>query len=503
MMQIQKSMLTTPFSSLWCGLKGLCCVLIVLSTFHAQAQQNTFERTYNLGFSENAHFVIQSNNGNYIIGGVQVIGLLNSKGFLIAIDQAGNQLYNRTIGTDGELTTMSNALFINDSTFVVVGESSSYAPQMQMLVWKFNTNGDSLGYWHYGNNYWDFGLGIDRVGEAAQFGYILCGGKVDSQTITSDAWVVRIDSSGNKLWDRSLNLQHMAVARNVRSTTDRGFIVTGTIQNNLASNGPTAFLWKLDSLGNTNWVKYYGDESYKGYGYDVLEKPNGGYLMCGSTGFYDAPRNLWLHVPYILSTNEIGDTLWTWKNNFPREGILQKMVMKGSELWIVGDWLTWWSSQDILMMRFDLTSKTAQYTTYGDGSDEYGRGITSSLDGGFALIGTKANSQHVSTYFIKTDNNGCIQAGCMQAVSVQEHLQANLALKIYPNPVVDQLNIHSNFEQGELQLQISDMQGRTVHNEQQPANTEIQLQLSHLPAGMYLLRIQNGQQSAWARFVKQ
>ena len=47
------------------------------------------------------------------------------------------------------------------------------------------------------------------------------------------------------------------------------------------------------------------------------------------------------------------------------------------------------------------------------------------------------------------------------------------------------------------------MQGRTVHNEQQPANTEIQLQLSLLPAGMYLLRIQNGQQSAWARFVKQ
>jgi|GEM_PF-3136757 len=46
------------------------------------------------------------------------------------------------------------------------------------------------------------------------------------------------------------------------------------------------------------------------------------------------------------------------------------------------------------------------------------------------------------------------------------------------------------------------MQGRIVHSEEQPAQAELKLQLSHLPAGMYLLRIQNGQQSAWARFVK-
>lgn len=503
MMQIQKSMLTTPFSSLWCGLKGLCCVLIVLSTFHAQAQQNTFERSYNLGFGENAHFVVQSNDGKFIIGGQQNIGFSDQKGFLIATNQTGNQLYNRTIGDNGKLTTMSDAVFINDSIFVVIGESSSYTSNLQMLVWKFKSNGDSISYWHYGDSSLEYGLGIDLIGENAKFGFILCGGKTDNQTFTSDAWIVRIDSSGNKLWDRALNLQQRAFANNVQTTTDGGFIVTGTIYNNLASNGPTAFLWKLDSLGNTNWVKYYGAESYLGYGFDVLEKPTGGYLMCGVTGFYDAPRNLWLNVPYIISTNQQGDTLWTWKNNFPREGILQAMVIKGDELWISGTWLNWGGDYDLLLMRFNLGSKEATYTTFGDGSIERGGDIINTVDGAFAVVGTKANSQNVFAYLIKTDNNGCLQPGCMQAVSVQEHLQANLALKIYPNPVVDQLNIHSNFEQGELQLQISDMQGRTVHNEQQPANTEIQLQLSHLPAGMYLLRIQNGQQSAWARFVKQ
>lgn len=503
MMQILKSMFTTPFSPPWRGLKGFFFVLIVLISSNVKAQQNTFERTFGLGFGENAYFVIQSNDGNYIIGGLQFNGFIDRKGFLIAVDQSGNQLYYKAVGTNGQSTAMNNALFINDSTFVIVGESSSYTSHKQMLVWKFKSNGDSLGYWHYGDSSLEYGLGIDRVGESAQFGYILCGGKVDRQSITSDAWIVRIDSSGNLLWDRSLNLQHEAFAKNVRTTSDGGFIVTGTIHNNLASNGPTAFLWKLDSLGNTSWIKYYGAESYKGYGFDVLEKPTGGYLMCGSTGFYDAPRNLWLHVPYILSTNEQGDTLWTWKNNFPREGILQAMVLKGNELWISGTWLTWGGDYDQLLMRFHLSTREANYTTFGDSSMDWGGDIIQTLDGTFAVVGTKSNSQNVLAYFIKTDSNGCVQPGCMQAVSVQEHLQANIALKIYPNPVVDQLNIESNFEQGQLQLEISDMQGRMVHSEQQPAYTNIQLPLSHLPAGMYLLRIQNGQQSAWARFVKQ
>jgi hypothetical protein len=501
-MHLIKSLLTSPFSSPSCGLKGIYCFLFAFTLNNALGQTNTFERTYNLGFGENANFVIQSSNGDFIIGGQQNIGFFDQKGFFIAIDQAGNQVYSKTLGDNGELTSMSNALFINDSTFVVIGESSSYNSNLQLLVWKFKTNGDSLGYWQYGDSSLEFGLGIDIVGEAAQFGFILCGGKADNQTFTSDAWVVRIDSFGNKLWDRSLNLQQRAFANNVRTTNDGGFIVTGTIYNNLATNGPTAFLWKLDSLGNTNWINYYGAESYLGYGFDVLQKPTGGYLMCGFTGFYDAPRNLWLNVPYILSTDEQGDTLWTWKNDYPREGILQAMVIKGNELWISGTWLNWGGDYDLLLLRFNLDSKEATYTTFGDGSTERGGDIVNTIDGSFAIIGTKSNSQNVFAYFIKTDNNGCVQPGCMQAVSVQEHLQANLNLKIYPNPVIDQLNIESNFEHSQLQLQISDMQGRTVHSEQQASNTNIQLQLSHLPAGMYLLRIQNGQQTAWARFVK-
>lgn len=502
-MHLIKLIVTSPFSSPWCGLKGFLVLFSALLCQKTIAQHPVFERNYSLGHAENARFILQTSQGKYIVGGEQGINLSTQKGFFISIDENGNQEFYRIIGTDANTTSINSALLIKDSVLVFIGRSSSYTSNLQLLVWQYNVNGDSIGSWNYGDSASEFGLSIDKVGENAQNGFILSGGKLLTQSSISDAWVVRIDSSGNKLWERSLGSPYRAVATKVVTCIDGGYIVTGTIDNNLATNGPTAYLWKLDSLGNTIWINYYGAESFLGNGFDVIEKPSGGFYMCGITGFYDAPRNLWLNVPYLISTNSQGDTMWTWKNNYPREGTLQSIAFKGNELWLAGTWLTWGGDYDVLLMRFNLNSQTATYATFGDSNTEFGFGVTSTLDGGLALAGRKTTMQNTSVYLIKTDNNGCIQPGCMQAVSVQEHLQANLALKIYPNPVVDQLNIHSNFEQGELQLQISDMQGRTVHNEQQPANTEIQLQLSHLPAGMYLLRIQNGQQSAWARFVKQ
>lgn len=388
---------------------------------------------------------------------------------------------------------------INDSTIAIIGESSSFSSSSQLALWHYNVYSDSISTWLLGDSSIESGTSLDTVGAMAQKGYILCGSKGNPSNLVFDVWIVRIDAQGNELWNRTLQGPNNDVAWAVRSTSDNGFIVTGQSFSNSTNHGPTAFLWKLDSLGNTTWLKYYGSESYLGYGFDVIEKPDGGYLMCGITGFFDMPRNLWLNVPYIISTNSIGDTIWTWKNNYPREGILRSMVLKGNSVWLTGDWLTWGNDYKMLAMEFNLITNSASYTTFpGSGQD-----ISKTSDGGFVLTGVRLETSPSLLYLVKTDSNGCIQPGCMQAVSVQEHLQANIALKIYPNPVVDQLNIESSFEQGQLQLQIRDMQGRVVHSEQQPAYTNIQLPLSHLPAGMYLLRIQNGQQLAWARLVKQ
>lgn len=497
-------MLTTPFSSLWCGLKGFLFILFVCSTLLSRGQQNVFERVYPLGFNETVQTLIQTNDSGFVLAGVQDIGIANFRAFLTGVNKSGIQQFSKTFGNPGGLTEFTDGILFQDSILAFTGSSVDFGFNQQLMVWQLGLNGDSLAMWQYGDAQdAEFGMGIC---EASQNGFVVCGGVVDVSTGNqTNVLVVRFDSLGNPLWSRSFGGSEIDVAWAVKPTTDSGFIVTGFSKSNFASNGPTAFLWKLDSAGQTQWLRYYGQESYFGYGYDVVQKPDGGYVFGGITGHYDSQFNLWRNVPYLVSTNAQGDTLWTWRTGFPREATINSVLLKGNEIWAAGDWMFRENfNRQMLLFRFSATGQSLGYSNYGGERSEEGRHMVATFDGGFAIAGSNtsiANQKY--PYLVKTDSNGCVQPGCVQVVNVQEHLQANLALKIYPNPVVDQLNIQSNFEQGELQLQISDMQGRTVHSEQQSAGAEIQLQLYHLPAGMYLLRIQNGQQSAWARFVKQ
>jgi hypothetical protein len=503
-MHLIKSFLTSPFSSLWCGLKVFLLLACILSNQAISAQQNVFERIYPLGFSETIQTLIQTNDSSFVLAGVQHIGIADFRAVIIGTNKNGIQQYSKTIGNSGGLTEITDGILQNDSVLVFTGSSIDYGSSFQLVVWKLDLNGDSISTWHYGGvQDEEFGMGICQAGNN---GFVVCGGVVDVNSGNqTNVLVVRFDSLGNPLWNRSFGGSQVDVAWAVKPTADDGFIVTGFSTSNFASNGPTAFLWKLDSLGQTQWLRYYGQESYFGYGYDVVQKPDGGYIFGGITGHYEPNNNLWRNVPYLVSTNAQGDTLWTWRNGFPREGTINSVVIKGDEIWAAGDWLFRENfDRQMLLFRFSESGQSLGYSNYGGLLSEEGRHVVKTFDGGFAIAGSNTSiNTFKSSYLVKTDSNGCVQPGCIQTVSVQEHLQANIALKIYPNPVVDQLNIASNFDQGQLQLQISDMQGRMVHSEQQPANSEIQLQLSHLPAGMYLLRIQNGQQSAWARFVKQ
>jgi hypothetical protein len=64
-----------------------------------------------------------------------------------------------------------------------------------------------------------------------------------------------------------------------------------------------------------------------------------------------------------------------------------------------------------------------------------------------------------------------------------------LGLKVFPNPAHDQLTVVME-EAGSAQLSLMDMQGRLVLKTEVQAQTE--LSLDHVPAGIYLLKVTQG-----------
>src|SRR5205814_640030 len=100
----------------------------------------------------------------------------------------------------------------------------------------------------------------------------------------SDYWIVKTDALGNIEWQKTLGGTLYEVASSVQQTTDHGFIVAGFSRSNdgdvTGHHGATTtndyWVVKLDSSGNLLWQKSLGG-SLNDYANSVLQSSDGGF----------------------------------------------------------------------------------------------------------------------------------------------------------------------------------------------------------------------------------
>ncbi|HEV7230254.1 MAG TPA: hypothetical protein VGO45_02935, partial [Bacteroidia bacterium] len=136
-------------------------------------------------------------------------------------------------------------------------------------------------------------------------GFILAGMTSSYGLGESSMYIVRTDSFGNKKWSSAIGGVNISQAYSVRETPDRGFAICG-YTNCSGYGGYDMYLVKTDSTGKFLWEKTYGGANWDfGYGMELLK--DSGFVLCGETfsitnGGSDA---------FIVRTDKNGDTLWT------------------------------------------------------------------------------------------------------------------------------------------------------------------------------------------------
>jgi hypothetical protein len=100
-------------------------------------------------------------------------------------------------------------------------------------------------------------------------------------------FLVKTDSSGSKTWQKTFGESGPDVATSVQQTSDGGYIVAGYTRPDGANN-PDMFLVKIDSLGSKIWEKTFSD-GITGAAWSVQQASDGGYIAAGHTysGDYD------------------------------------------------------------------------------------------------------------------------------------------------------------------------------------------------------------------------
>ena len=90
-----------------------------------------------------------------------------------------------------------------------------------------------------------------------------------------------------------------------QQTDDSGYIIVGQYAM-WGATGANIYIVKTNANGDTLWTKIYDTGTWEGAG-DVIETPDGGYLIVGYTQIQGVGNaDLWL-----LKTDNNGDTLWT------------------------------------------------------------------------------------------------------------------------------------------------------------------------------------------------
>ncbi len=128
------------------------------------------------------------------------------------------------------------------------------------------------------------------------------GGDLQAVYGAIDAFIMRTDSSGNKLWARVLGSKYSDRLYNIINSSDGGYVAAGVNEGDNHSGTTeqsSAWIIKLDANGNLVWERLFRPRGHS-VALSITASPGGGYAFTGTTG-----GDLW-----VVKIDELGNDMW-------------------------------------------------------------------------------------------------------------------------------------------------------------------------------------------------
>jgi uncharacterized delta-60 repeat protein len=220
------------------------------------------------------------------------------------------------------------------------------------------------------------GFGNDRaetIQPSADGGFIVAGWAA----LGADLWISKLNSDGTIRWEKAFNGVRGDYARSVQVTADGGCIVAGDTYTYGDGYHPDIWLLKLDSEGNPEWERLYGDVDFQRVS-AIQETSDGGYVMAGE-GNPGNRYNFW-----VLKLGFNGNAEWqktySLGGGYDRAYAVQETQDGGYIVAGEGDFNFW-----ILKLNADGT--VAWEKTYDDGGWNRANAVEETPDGGYIVAG--------------------------------------------------------------------------------------------------------------------
>ena len=203
---------------------------------------------------DGATAMLRARDGNYVVAGyTESIGAGERDMYLIKFGLAGNLIWQHAYG--GYVWDIAWSVDeCHDGGFALAGYTTSmtYGWNDFYLV-RTDSAGNFLWHRHYGGGGWDEAYGVK---ETSDFGYVMIGATDSWGHGGLDFCVVRVDTIGDTLWTGAYGGTSNERAYAMHLMPDKGIVLAGYTYSFWPEE--QAYLMKIDSTGDPVWSRAYG-----------------------------------------------------------------------------------------------------------------------------------------------------------------------------------------------------------------------------------------------------
>jgi len=318
--------------------------------------------------------MIPTSDGGYLLGGRSNSSMGNHKSedalfkdftdiWIIKIDAQGNKLWDKTFGGSSD-DSIVGMIETTDGGFILAAGSmdemyDSDFENDSLLFDKSELGRGSSDFWviridSNGNKLWDKIYGSNRSEWVSSFiptndgNYLLVGhsssdagfeksenniaGTTGNLLLSYDYWVLKIDPQGNKIWDNTIGGYGEDAPHDMVSTLDGGFLIGGysfseygADKSENSKGHDDYWLVKIDSNGTKIWDRTYGG-TQGDFINDIVVSPHGFIYMLGWS-VSDMGHDKTLNTKGGRANNE--PDIWIVKTDL-QGNILEDMTLGGS-----------------------------------------------------------------------------------------------------------------------------------------------------------------------------
>ena len=267
-------------------------------------------------------------------------------------------------------------------------------------------------------------------------GFILVGysnstdGDVTNNHGGFDVWVMKIDSLGNLLWQKSIGGTGLEVGNNIAQTNDHGYVISGyssSNDTNITGNhgGYDVLVIKLDSAGNEKWKKVYGGSNNDGNIESGILPVNDGGFMIATNSFSDdgdVSGNHGGNDWWIFKIDSAGNLKWQKCLGGSGSEDSHTIIATSDSGFIIaghtgssdGDVGPTKGMEDEWIVKIDSAGNIKWSKTFGGSSDDAAFYLTQTNDRGYAITGftnstdgdVNGNHGGFDSWLIKLDSAG-------------------------------------------------------------------------------------------------